>query len=335
MCFWSPSVRKCVQLFSLCSAGRPRVWWSGRTSWWKRTQSELFCGVYKRCVCLFWCVPLLRILTFVVVGWTWTLRTSWRSWRGWREGNAEKKTKKKNRPHIFLFYRFLFLHFLFCYFSLRGPVELKLVSDPSHLLSSSCRKTQIAPSWTSSSYQTHLSHQRPHFHFPLCSPSLAQFSLNILHLCTPLSASDLPQPSSLPTADATRFPPPLLFAFMPPYYILHPRNTQTDTHTHTHILTLSSIIIHRLFPHSDPFSLFLSFPGRWWRDWTQGTSWWTSEWSHVLPSSLTTLRDCSIEPRAKCPLSSCRCVSGQSYGLMTPFILLQTPATSKRRFSVI
>ena len=243
MCFWSPSVRKCVQLFSLCSAGRPRVWWSGRTSWWKRTQSELFCGVYKRCVCLFWCVPLLRILTFVVVGWTWTLRTSWRSWRGWREGNEEKK-KKKNRPHIFLFYRFLFLHFLFCYFSLRGPVELKLVSDPSHLLSSSCRKTQIAPSWTSSSYQTHLSHQRPHFHFPLCSPSLAQFSLNILHLCTPLSASDLPQPSSLPTADATRFPPPLLFAFMPPYYILHPRNTQTQTHTHTHTHPHSLLYYH-------------------------------------------------------------------------------------------
>lgn len=104
VCFWS--LHKRYATFFLCSSGRPRVWWSGWTSWWKRTQSESFCRAMNGvqvCVCLYWCV---KFECFLVIGWIWTQWTSWLSWRGWREGNTEKLGF-----HTCLLC--IFLHFLF------------------------------------------------------------------------------------------------------------------------------------------------------------------------------------------------------------------------------
>lgn len=126
-------------------------------------------------------------------------------------------------------------------------------------------------------------HLNFNFHLLSLSPlSHSILSLIFFDLCTPLSASNLPRRPHYPQLMQ---PDPLFPCFFFFAFLLSP--DPRNTHTHTHVLTFSCIIIHSL---SHILTRSLSFPGRWWRDRTQGTSWWTSEWSHVLAISFT-LRD--------------------------------------------
>lgn len=124
----------------------------------------------------------------------------------------------------------------------------------------------MTPSSTSPSYQTHL-FQPSDFSLPLAllvSALSLNFLLNIflisvhLHLLL-ISLAILITHSWCNLIPS--FPP---FSLCLPHYLSILRNTPSLRLFH--VLTRS-----------------LSFPGRRWRDRTQGTSWWTSEWSHVLP----------------------------------------------------
>ena len=213
--------------------------------------------LWKACMCiwLFLCGPLLYIWMFVAVGWAWTLWTSWCYWRGWREGKIEKK-------HIW----FHIHHYWFTLHFLSFP-ETSFVKH-------SCYATESL-----SAPEISLSSRRS-----LPPRSHSTFPLIFFDPCTPLSASNLPVLSSLHTADATWPPLPHTFSLCLPIISAFSQGKHPYTHTQTHTHTC----LHQALTRP------LSFLGRWWRYRTQGSSWWTSEWSHVLIFSFS-LSDLSID----------------------------------------
>lgn len=111
-------------------------------------------------------------------------------------------------------------------------------------------------------------------------PWNSSFMLVCFGLSTPLPAANLPRRLWWPAAQAIWSPGALflLVSLLSPFSRMH-LHCHTWTSHATHI-TLFFCFHSSSAPHSDLCSLFL--PGRRWRDRTQGTSWWISEWSHVL-----------------------------------------------------
>lgn len=210
-----------------------------------------------RGVCLLEFGQQLNMFIFVFTGWTRPPWTSGWSWRGWREGKTKKRKEFHSCPFIFL--------------STSSAVHTK-----SHYLNLFCSCTNDffagffpnAPfchhlNWTStfSSYFLLLVDFVPYNTFSFFSLQKYLFPISLTF--------------SIKHNWCNLIPHFLCFFIMFSHY------------THTHTLAHPHFLLHYNSLSVPQPDLLFSFPGRWWRDRTQGTSWWTSEWSHILPFSLT------------------------------------------------
>lgn len=210
------------------SSGRPRLWWPGRTSRWKRIQSESFCGWKRACahtfvlICppgksqFFFCfrrvnldlLDPLVLLERMERGYHRNILTICRVWWLHAEWHKPPLFRQQNFPFDLFFYASVvwFVHTFTCF-----------KSTSAFLITSRCDLI-----------------------------SLGSFLF-------------------------------LLLALLSSYSHMH-LHCHTWTSLATHISPFS-IIVHRLLLTLTRSLFFL--PGRRWRDRTQGTSWWTSEWSRV------------------------------------------------------